>query len=133
MRKTRPPKETNKYYLPKHEYWMTVHFCMGYGDYKRQLAELDGQKGVAYDGMPHGTDVTDPTAEIAERRQKLQEKIDLIEETVRAVAPNIYEYMLLGVTTECNFEYLVSLGIPCGNNYYITRYREIYWRIAQEI
>ena len=133
MRKTRPPKKKNKYYLPKHEYWMTVHFCMNYGEYKKQLAELDGQKGVVYDGMPHSTDTSDPTASVGEKRARLQEKIDLIEKTVREVTPSLYEYMLLGVTTDYSFGYLKELGLPCGKDYYISKYREIYYKIAKEI
>lgn len=135
MKKTRPPKRNNKFYLPKHEYWMTVHFCMNYGEYKRKLAELDGQKGVVYDGMPHGTDVTDPTAVIAEKRQKIQGKIDIIENAIKDVDPNLYEWLLLGITGDgYSYRYLHDhLGMPCGKDYYIKKYREVYYRIAQEI
>lgn len=133
MKKTRPPKKSNKFYLPKHEYNMVVHFCMNYGEYKRQLAELDGKKAFVLDGMPHGTGVSDPTAEIAERRQRLQSKIDLIEATIRQVDAPLYDYLLLGITTDASYSYLRDLGIPCGKDYYIKRYREVYYRIAQEI
>ena len=133
MKKTRPPKQKNKYYLPKHEYWMTVHFCMNYGEYKKQLAELDGQKALVLDGMPHGTETSDPTAVIAEKRAKLQGKIDIIENAIREVDASLYDYLLLGVTTDASYGYLSDLGMPCGKDYYIKRYREIYYKIAKEI
>lgn len=107
---------------------------MNYGEYKKRLAELDGRKAFVLDGMPHGTGISDPTSDIAEKRQRLQAKIDLIEDTVRKVDAALYEWLLLGVTTDASYKYLRdSLGMPCGKDYYIKRYREVYYRIAKEL
>lgn len=134
MRRVRPPKRGSRYYLPPTEYKMVAAFCMNYGEFKRQLLDLDGKKAQIIDGMPHGTDTTDPTFSVAEKRVRLQEKINLIESTVRNVCPEIYEWVLLGITTTASYDYLLTkLDIPCSHPYFIKRVRKVYYEIAQKL
>ena len=134
MRRIRPKHEGSEYYLPPSEFRLVAAFCMNYGEFKKKLAWLDGQRAMTYDGMPHGTDVTDPTFKVAEKRVRIQEKIDLIESTVREVAPEIYEWVLIGITTTASYDYLRSrLNIPCSKQYYGKRVHRIYYEIAQKM
>lgn len=52
---------------------------------KDMLKNLDGKKGVNYDGMPGGTDIGDPTSKIALERAWLSIKLKNTERIVNIV------------------------------------------------
>ena len=66
------------------------------------------------------------------KRENLRKKCEMVEQTVLEVAPEIYEYLLIGITMEgATFEYLKGIGMPCERTAYYRKRRRFY-RIASE-
>lgn len=135
MPRYRVPRPGSKYYLPKYEYKTVVSFCMQYWDLRSRVASCTGLKGVNYDGMPHGTSVSDPTYQSALQGAEAARKVDIIESAVRRAAPDLYEWILKSVTEEdmtydkLRYEY----GMPCGKNLYAKKRRLVFWYVSKEI
>ena len=127
---------TGKYKLSKHEYLKAYHYAMCYRDWKKEYDALaDTARAIGYDDMPHGSNTKDLTAEAAEKRLELAVKISMIEQTVMEAEPEIYETLLLAVTTEgISFDYLKSAKqIPCGREMYYERRRKFYYLLNKKI
>ena len=136
MPHNRSPKPGSKYYLPKYEYKTVVNFCFQYQDLKTKLDALDGQHAVVNDGMPHGTDTSDPTFSEATKRMEISEKIDVIEKTTKSCAGSaLYPFMLMAITDEtCTYNYLrQNYDIPMGHRQFSELRRKIYYNIAKRI
>ena len=86
-------------------------------------------------GMPSAHNCKDRTSALAERLIKLREKCELIEQTAVEAAPDIYPYILEGVTRDwATCEYLkMSKGMPCGKDMYYARRRKFYYLLSTKI
>ena len=62
-----------------------LHFCRQYPEWKTEANSLLGIRAIRLDGMPHGTGKSDPVAAAAEKREKLIEKISVVDNCARAV------------------------------------------------
>ena len=62
-----------------------LHFCRQYPEWKTEANSLLGIRAIKADGMPHGNGKSDPVAAAAERREKLIEKIAIVDECARAI------------------------------------------------
>lgn len=136
MPRNRVPKQSSPYYLPKYEYRMVVNFCLSYMDNKSRLANMGGVRAQVLDGMPHGTDLSDPTQREAFIRSWLQAKIDLVESTVRDVCGDtIYPAMLVAVTREnITIDQIMALyGVPMGRKQFIELRRKVYWTMSKSL
>ena len=71
--------------IQKDRYLELLHFCRQYMDWKREASSLVGIRGQDMDGMPHGNGVGDPVARAAERRERLLERIALIDRCAQSV------------------------------------------------
>lgn len=131
----RVPRPGSKYYLPKYQYKTAVTFCLQYWELKSRYASLQGLRAVKYDGMPHGTSTSDPTAQTALQSAECARKIGIIENAVRTAAPDMYKWILRGVTEEkMTYEILrYEQGMPCGKGLYAKIRRHVYYLVAQEI
>lgn len=127
----------NKYWISKHRYYEIVHFCLQYKEWKDEYTALSNQgiRAVEYDGMPHGTEVGQPTESMAVRLAQLRDKIDVVEKTVMDTEPELAIYLLNAVTNEgVTYNYLRQImGIPCGKNVYYEARRKFYWLMSQKI
>lgn len=127
----------SKYWISKHRFYEIQHHCWQYKEWKDEYAALDAQgvKGVEYDGMPHGTNVGNPTEAIGIRKAMLRDKIDLVERTVMDADPLLYKYILKAVTNEgISFNYLkMVMDIPCEKDMYYDRRRKFYWLMSQRM
>ena len=127
----------NKYWISKHRYYEIAHHCMQYKEWKDEYAALEEQgiKATAYDGMPHGTNISDPTALKGIRKAILKDKIDVVEQAAHEAEPALYKYILVAVTNEgISFNYLkMVMGIPCEKDMYYDRRRKFYWLMSQRI
>lgn len=74
-----------RYGLSAQRYNELRAFCLQYPLWKAEAESLLGVGGQKLNGMPHGSGVGDPVARAAERREKLIEKIDLVESVARSV------------------------------------------------
>lgn len=125
----------NKYWISKHRFYELSHHCMQYNEWKDEYRTLENQsvKGVDYDGMPHGTDISNPTESIGMRMAELKSKMETIEKTAEEADPILAKYILKAVTNEdVTFNYLKQfMDMPCEKDMYYDRRRKFYWLMNQ--
>lgn len=131
------PINKKKYEISKHRFLELYHYCMQYGEWIDELNGMtDTVKGIANtEGTRGSGGVGSPTEQLAIRRVKLQEKCEIIEQTAIEADPELYPYIIEGVTTEyATYNYLkMSKGIPCGKTVYYDRRRRFYWLLSQRL
>ncbi len=135
MGKVRPINE-KKYDVNKHRFLELYHFCMQYNEWKDELKyKTDTVKSIEVTDMPTSHGNGDATASLAIRRADLQRKCELIEQTAIEADPDIYQYIIKGVTTDyATYKYLSQvLGMPCGKDMYYNRRRKFYWLLSNKI
>ena len=127
--------EKNEFYLPKEEFLTVLHFSLQYPNWVQELrTEPDTSNAITYDEERVQTSGGyDACSETAMRRYALAKKKQLVEDTVREVAPEIYEYLLLGVAYGWTFWQLKQQGIQCEKTMYYERRRKFYYILAQKI
>lgn len=74
-----------RYGLASQRYQELRAFCLQYPLWKAEAASLLGVSSPSLSGMPHGSGVGDPVARAAERREKLLEKIGMVESVARSI------------------------------------------------
>lgn len=128
--------QKNKWWISKHAFYTAYHYALQYDDWKCEYNALDGAVGaVKVDGMPHSTEVGNPTPSIGMRRAELAEKMRLIEDTVREVDEFLYPWLIVAVTKEgVNFNYLQTMmNIPCCKNVYYNKRRHFYYILCKKM
>lgn len=136
MGKFRAPGKKSKYYMPKEDYLTAVHWCLRYPSWVEELSiEPDSSKAITYDKDRVQTSPSQDNLEkIAIRRVELQQKRDLLEETVRfVVSKGMTKYMILAVGYGLTFWQLKDQGMPCGEWYYKEKRQQIYYEISKKI
>lgn len=131
------PINEKKYEISKHRFLELYHFCMQYQEWKNELKLVkDTVKGMTNtDGIRGSGGVGSATEQLVIRRLKLLEKCGLIEQTAIEADPELYQYIIEGVTAEyASYKYLrEAKGIPCGKDMYYNRRRRFYWLLSQKI
>lgn len=130
------PLNSEKYEISKHRFLELYHFCMQYPEWKEELKNnTHTVKSIQITDMPISHSYQDQTANLVERRMKLLEKCEMIEQTAMEADPDIYQYILEGVTQSyASYRYLkMSKGIPCGKNMYHNRRRRFYYLLSKKI
>lgn len=130
------PINEKKYDISKHRFLELYHFCMQYSEWKDELKyKKDTVRSIEVTDMPTSHGNGDATANLAVRRAELQRKCELIEQTAIEADPDIYQYIIKGVTTEyATYKYLKeNAGIPCGKDMYYNRRRKFYWLLSNKI
>ena len=95
------PMNEKKYDISKHRFLELYHFCMQYSEWKDELKyKKDTVRSIEVTDMPTSHGNGDATANLAVRRAELQRKCELIEQTAIEADPDIYQYIIKGVTTE---------------------------------
>jgi hypothetical protein len=125
----------DEYNISKYAYRELANFCLQYPEKKRKIADLHNPlKAQRYSGMPHGTDVGEPTASAAERAAQLSNDCELIEQTAIEADAGIYQWLLLAVTHEnVSYWYLkCNCNIACGKNYYYERRHKFFYLLAKK-
>lgn len=129
------PINQDKYKISKHRFLELYHFCMQYQEWKDELKYLvDTVKGISYSGEIKGTGMGNATEQLVMRRSELRKKCELIEQTAVEADPEIYRYIIEGVTTDyASYKYLREvMGIPCGKDMYYNRRRKFYWLLSRK-
>ncbi len=135
MGKYRTPSEKSKYYLPKHTYLCTLHYCLQYKDWSAELALLpDTSKAITYDKEKvQNSSCYDSTSETAIRRAELACRKSVLEDVIKEVDESIYEYLLLAVGYGFTEYQLKEKGMPCGHRYFSERRQQIYYLMSKNI
>lgn len=132
---TTPRNRDKQYWLPKEEYLTAVHFALQYPEWHKKLKQMSyAIKGIDYNGekvQSHGG--YDSTLELAMQRYAIARKIELVEAAAREAAPNIYSYLLKGVTMDKTYEQLRVDGMPCGRRYYQEHRQKFYYLLSLEL
>ena len=133
--KIKTPNEKSENYIEPPLYRHAVSWCLCYQTWKDRLKLLtDSSKGLRYDlDKIQSSGDSDPTFDLAQKRLEYSTKIKTLEDTVMEVAPEIYDYLLLGVTVGLNYYQMQNKGIPCGAKYYYSKRQQLYFEIAQKI
>ena len=71
--------------ISKDRYQELLHYCRQYPEWKTEANSLLGIKAVKMDGQPHGNGKSDPVAMAAERRDRLLNKIQLVDDCAREI------------------------------------------------
>lgn len=98
------------------------YFCLQYGDYKKELANINYAKGTS--------EWDDPTYEEVIYRERLQKNIEVIDETMHQVCSDILcPYMYRCICKGEKYEYL---EIPCGRRQFYDLRDEFYIVLSQK-
>ena len=114
--------------IAKDRYLELLHFCRQYPEWKIEASSLLGIRGLKMDGQPHGTVKTDPVATAAERREKLMQKIGIVEECAKTVGGGEwYEAIIQNVCMAKPYTTIDRALMPTSDkNAYFKRRREFF-------
>lgn len=137
MPKIRPElSKRNEFWISKHQFYVAYHYALQYNEWRDEYEQIiGGLRGVAYDGMPHGSGTGKPTETAAMRAAELSAKMETVQETARLADPTLVKYLLKAVTNEgITYDYLRGImGIPCGHNQYYRARRRFYYLLSQKL
>ena len=114
--------------ISQDRYQELLHFCRQYPEWKSEAASLLGIRAVKMDGLPHGSGKSDPVAMAAERREKLMEKISIVDECARAIGEGLwYAAIIQNVCIGRSYEQMDRALMPTSDkNAYFKRRREFF-------
>ena len=96
--------------ISKERYLELRAFCRQYPQWRIEADSMLGVSGANMDDMPHGTDPGDPTGRAVERREKLLDKMGLVERCAVAVDRGAwFQALLLNVTLGTSWEVIRDL------------------------
>ena len=130
------PLNSRRYNISGHRFWQLYHFCLQYNEWKDELKfQNDTVRSMQISDMPGAKTVGNPTENLAQRRVLLSDQCKLIEDTAKEADPEIWEYILKGVTCEnASYNYLRQImNIPCGKNYYYEKRRKFYFLLSGKV
>ena len=132
----RLPTKKNKYYLPKHTYLACIHYALQYRDWKAYLdAERDTRGAIRYDkDRVQTSNDYDSTSATAIRMIEIQNKVDMIEECIKAVCDEgMVKYLRLSVCYGFTIYQLLDIGMPCSKNYLSKLRQQFYYELSKTI
>ena len=107
------------------------NFCMQYEDKLKEIDTIRGLSCSGMDGMPRGSDTSNPTeikAERAMERLKLIEyETKVIEQSAIQASDTLYQWIIRHVTLGIPYDYL---RIPCGYAQFVKARRKFYIFLA---
>ncbi len=126
--------EDSKYYIPKHRYLELKHFCLQYNDWNEETLVLlkEVPSNLMYEAHHFNRGIgytpSDPTFQKALRLAEIDAKIDLIRKACKETDEDLHTYLLIGVTSDKNYEFLNHvLRMPCSRGTYYDRYRKFFY------
>lgn len=124
----------SKYWLPAEEYATAYHYARRYPLLEAELKTIGSIQGLSYEGEAVQTSSCgDPTEAAGIRRAEISRKMEVVQTAAAEAAPDIAEFLMLGVAYGLTFYQLAERGIPCGKNYYYEHRRKFYWLLAKKI
>lgn len=108
------------YGISKKRYKELCGFCEQYPEWLSYLNRCGYSiKGVTYSDMPKANRNSDPTCNIAikrnESRERCEERCEIIEQTAIQASGELYPYIIKSVCYEVPFDYLQTMDeIPCS-------------------
>lgn len=128
---------TGKYKLQKYEYLQAKWYALGYDSYIDEYNTLSSDlSGVDYaKDRIQSSSSGSSTEDLGIRRAMLKQKIENIQQSAIEADPELYQYLLIGVTQEgITYNALRMLkGLPCGQNKYYSIRRKFFYILAKKI
>ena len=114
--------------ISKDRYRELLHFCRQYPEWKTEANSLLGIRAIKQDGQPHGTGKSDPVAMAAERRERLVDKIRIVDECAMAVDGGVwYASIIQNVCIGRSYEQMDRALMPTSDkNAYFRKRREFF-------
>ena len=124
----------NPYWIPRDKYYELLYFSRQYWTMRQEKKELlRAYPTISYDENYTVTDISNPVEKAVCRVSYLTDKMKLIEDTVKEVDPDIYKWLLNGVTTDKSYEYLnQKMGLPMSRSAYYERYRKYFFLLSKK-
>lgn len=132
----RTPTKSNKYYLSKHTYLACIHYALQYRDWKAYLdAERDTRGAIRYDKDRVQTSGDyDSTSATAIRMVEIQNKVDLIDSIIDAVADEgMRKYLRLSVCYGFTVYQLQEHEKAITKNYMTRLRQKFYFELSKKI
>lgn len=87
---------------------------------------------ISYDENYKNMYISNPVEKAVCRVSYLTDMMKIIEDTVKEVDPDIYKWLLNGVTTDKSYEYLnQKMGLPMSRSAYYERYRKYFFLLSK--
>lgn len=114
--------------ISQDRYRELLHFCRQYPEWKTEANSLLGIRAIKSDGMPHGTGKSDPVYAATEKREKLIEKIAIVDNCARAVDGGAwYASIIQNVCIGRSYEQMDRALMPTSDkNAYFRKRREFF-------
>ena len=117
-----------KYSISKSRYRELYYFCLQYDERARKIADLEQLQVKAPDGMPHGTGISDPTAQAGFLASQLRLQNEAMEKSAREADAGLYCWLLDAVRYGLTYNNLkVMKQIPCGQEYFHKARRKFFY------
>ena len=126
--------EKNRYWIDKHRHYELKHFCLQYPEWVKSYSDLNtiSSSLSRLGGLGSSNIPGDPTAKCVLRKERYLERIKMIERAAKEADPDLYLYILKGVTEGLSYTHLKSrFEIPCGKDLYYDRYRRFFWLLSE--
>lgn len=130
------PLNEKKYGIGKYRFRELYYHCLQYKEWKDELKyNTNAVQSPKMTGSVISGKYGDSTALLAERRIELQKKCELIEQTAIEADPDIYPYIIKGVTNDwVTYNYLKNvMNIPCGKDLYYERRKRFYYLLSKKM
>lgn len=124
----------NPYWIPKEKYYELLYFSRQYNTMRQEKRDLlRTYPSIGTSEYVMTSDISDPVIKAAVRAEELSAKMKLIEDTVMEAGPDIYKWLLIGVTTDYSYNYLAKkLNMPAGKDLYYARYRKYFYYLSKK-
>ena len=120
----------NKYWIPKFRYLELKNYCLQYPDWQKELAQISILQ--THSQISPAGNFSDPTYTVVLKRARLQQNINLIEDTASKADDFLAKWIIKGVTESLSYEFLhLQLSMPASRDTYYDRYRKFFWILDQ--
>lgn len=123
----------NPYWIPKHRYLELKNWCMQYQTWVEEYKNWRFISSRAIQAKNIAKPIADPTAGIAFHMANIENRIKLIEDTCREVAPTFYIDLFTSVTTGLSYDKLVvnNPTLPSRSEWY-KAHRKFFYILSQK-
>ena len=110
-----------------------LHFCRQYPEWKKEANSMLGVRAIKADGMPHGNGKSDPVAAAAEKREKLIEKIGIVDECAKAIDNgDWYASLIQNICIGRSYEQMDRALMPTSNKNAYFKKRAEFFKLLDE-
>ena len=119
--------------ISRDRYQELLHYCRQYPEWKTEANSLLGIRAIKADGLPHGNGKSDPVAAAVERREKLLEKIKIIDDCALAIdGGRWYASIIQNVCIGRSYEQLDRALMPTSDKNAYFKHRRTFFELLDK-